>query len=68
MEVNEVAYPLAVGFLGAWAVALHPHVGLHPVHLLRWLVVRIHTAAPSRYVYAYSIIGSGKTRKRANSG
>ena len=46
MEANEVANPVAVGFLGTRAVALHPHDGLHPVHQLRWLVVHIHLLAP----------------------
>lgn len=37
MQANEVTNPVAVGFLGTRAVALHPHGGLHPVHQLRWL-------------------------------
>lgn len=66
VESDEEAYPVAVGLLGSGAVALHPHGGLHSIHQLRWSAVRIHMVRLSRHGYAYSIIGVGKTRKRAN--
>ena len=67
VEANEVANPVAVGLLGARAVAFHPQGGSDLVHQLRRFAVRIHTPILSVHGCTYSIIGAGKTRKRANS-
>ena len=69
IETNEVAYPVAVGFYGARAVASHLHGGLHAIHELWRSAVRVHKLLLAFPVagFMYSIIGSSKTRKRANT-
>lgn len=45
MEPDEEASPVTVGLLGARAIALYAHGGLHALHQLRQSAARIYMAA-----------------------
>lgn len=65
MEPDEEAYPVTVGLLDAWAITLYAQVAFtRSISFGGRLCIFMWCSSLDGY--AYSAIGSGKTRKHAN--